>query len=76
MNGLKQINKQINISQFHVASLARTVYNVPFCSEVHIRRALKIAESDCWLRHVCLSVCSSACNTSAPTGRIFMQYFV
>jgi hypothetical protein len=38
------------------------------------RRVRKIAKSDYSLRHVCLSVCLSAWNNSAPTGRIFMEF--
>jgi hypothetical protein len=38
-----------------------------------LRRFPKIAKSDYYLRHVCLSVCLSACNNSAPTGRILMK---
>ena len=36
------------------------------------RRVLEIANSDYHLRHVCLSVCTSAWKKSAPTRRIFM----
>jgi len=34
----------------------------------------KIAKTDYQLRLVSLSVCPSACNNSAPTGRIFMKF--
>jgi hypothetical protein len=37
------------------------------------RRVRKIAESDCQLRHVCLSVCQCAWGNSALTGRILMK---
>ena len=37
------------------------------------RRVRKIAKSDYLFRHVCLSVCPSAWNNSASTGRIFMK---
>jgi len=38
------------------------------------RRVSKIAKSDCFFRHVCLSVCPYALNNSAPTGRIFVKF--
>ena len=38
------------------------------------RRIRKIAKSDLQLRHVCPSVCLSAWNKSAPTGRIFVKF--
>ena len=37
--------------------------------QTRFRRVREIARSD-WLRHVC----PSACNNSAPTGRIFMKF--
>ena len=36
----------------------------------------KIAKSDYLLRHVCPSVHLTASNNSAPTGRIFMKFYV
>ena len=43
-----------------------------------VRRVLKIAKSDYWLRHECQSVRPSvrlsAWNNSAPTGRIFIRF--
>ena len=38
------------------------------------RGVLKISKSDLYLRHVCLSVCLSAWNNSASTGRRFMKF--
>jgi hypothetical protein len=42
------------------------------------RRLRKISKSDCWLYHVCpfvrLSLCPSARNNSASTGRIFIKF--
>jgi len=38
------------------------------------RRVRKIAKSNYYLRHVCLSVRRSALNNSAPTGRILMKF--
>ena len=35
---------------------------------------VKFAKSDCYLRHVFLSVTPSALNNSAPTERIFMKF--
>ena len=40
--------------------------------ELNIRHIRKIAKSD-YLLHVCLSVCLSAWNNSAPIGRILMK---
>jgi hypothetical protein len=37
-----------------------------------VRRVCKIPKSDCWLHHVCLS----ARNKTAPTGRIFMKFYI
>ena len=34
----------------------------------------KIAKSDYWFRHVCLSVCPTAWNNFAPNGRIFIKF--
>jgi hypothetical protein len=36
----------------------------------------KIAKSNHYLRHICLSVCPSARNNSAPTGRIFVEFIM
>jgi len=41
---------------------------------VCFRRVRKIATSNYWPRHVCLSVRPSAWNNSAPTGRIFIKF--
>ena len=41
---------------------------------VSFKRVRKIAKSDYWLLHVCSSVCPSALNNSAPTGRVFMKF--
>jgi hypothetical protein len=40
------------------------------------RRVRKIAKGDYYLRDVCLSVRPSAWNNSAPTGRIFIIYYI
>ena len=37
----------------------------------HVR---KITKMDCQLRHVCLSICPSVWNNSAPTRGIFMKF--
>ena len=39
-----------------------------------LTRVRKIARSDYYLRHVRPSVCPSAWNNSAPTGRIFIKF--
>jgi hypothetical protein len=39
------------------------------------KRVWKIAKI-CYLRRVCLSVCPTAWNNSAPTGRIFMKFYI
>jgi hypothetical protein len=41
-----------------------------------LRRVRKIAKSNCQLRHVCVSVSTSAWNNSAPTGRIFIKFCI
>ena len=48
---------------FHVSSSRRI-----------FKRVHKIAESDCSLLHVCPPIRLSACNNSAPIGRIFMKF--
>jgi len=40
----------------------------------NFRPVRKIAKSDYYLRHVCLSVRRSALNNSAPTGRILTEF--
>jgi len=39
-----------------------------------LRRFRKIAKSDYYFRHFCLSVHPSALNNSVPTGRIFIKF--
>jgi len=34
----------------------------------------QIAKCDCWLRHVCLSVCTSTWNNSAHTVQVFIKF--
>jgi hypothetical protein len=41
-----------------------------------LRRVRKIAKSDYYLRHTCPSVCLSAWNNSAPTGRIIVKFYI
>jgi hypothetical protein len=45
------------------------------CVCVSFRRVRKIAKSDHYLNHVCLSICPSIrWNNSTPTRRIFMKF--
>ena len=70
-------------------ALVKSVYYVPrtpfvvvlYCcfAIVIITYVRKIAKTDYWLPHVCLSVRPSACNNSAPTKRnswnLMFEYF-
>jgi len=60
-----------------LASIKRNQYmrDLGAVEPPHIyRRAHKIAKSHYELRDVCPSVCSSAWNNSASTGRIFIKF--
>ena len=46
------------------------------CYKPCLRRVRRIAKSDCYLRHVSLSVCLTACNNYAPAGRIFLTWYL
>jgi len=53
-----------------------SVVNDKLCILFIFRRIRKIAKGDQQLRHVRPSVCLSASNNSAPTGRIFMKFHI
>ena len=43
---------------------------------IQILGSLQSCEKRLLVRHVCLSVCPSACNNSAPSRRIFMKFVI
>jgi hypothetical protein len=40
------------------------------------RCVCKIVKCDCWLCHVCLSLCLSTWSSAAPTWWIFMKFYI
>jgi len=64
---------RIKLWVFHVTIVHSIAYVRRMCGAYG--RVRKIAKSDFELRLVCLSVCRSAWNNSAPTGRIYMKFY-
>jgi hypothetical protein len=51
-------------------------YKKPQWKQAVFKCVSKIAKSDYWPRHVCLSARPSECHNLAPTGRIFMEFYI
>jgi hypothetical protein len=74
-------------THFHLTSMSnyalivtltprKTLLVLSCSTTVIFRRVRKIANSNCLLHYVCPSVCPSAMSNSAPTTRIFMEFYI
>jgi hypothetical protein len=69
-------SSEMALTSYHIARFTtkKVAVFVKTCTIFSLfRRVRKIAKNDYKLRLLCLSVCLSAWNNSASTGRIFME---
>jgi len=76
---VSKLNKKydVKVTAMKLLSLQCTIHLLGILPPFHMYLFLgvsKIVKGDHWLRHVCLSVCLSPWNNSAPPGWIFMKF--